>query len=139
MQAIPFEQAVEAITQRDGRFHPQAFMFLKEALDHTVKKTSAKDPMKMRHVTGGELLEGLRELAVTSFGPMAATLMREWGVTKCSDVGEMVFLLIEEQIFGKQDSDSMEDFKEIYTFHDAFVLPYLPKNQASAVGAKSEA
>ena len=58
---------------------------------------------------------------------MASTLLSEWGLNQCSDVGDMVFLLIEEQVFGKQDSDTKEDFSDVYSFQEAFVAPYLPK------------
>ena len=57
---------------------------------------------------------------------MAFTLLREWGVHSCSDVGDMVFELIEEGMFGKQDSDTREDFADHYDFAEAFLLPYLP-------------
>jgi uncharacterized repeat protein (TIGR04138 family) len=60
---------------------------------------------------------------------MAATLMHEWGVRKCRDVGDMVFHLIEEQVFGKQESDRREDFGEVFDFEDALVLPFIPKRR----------
>ena len=57
---------------------------------------------------------------------MAATLMSEWGVSECSDVGEMVFHLIDEGVFGRQESDTREDFHGVFDFDDAFVAPFLP-------------
>ena len=59
--------------------------------------------------------------------------MDEWGVRECRDVGDMVFLMIEEQIFGKQDSDSPEDFNDVFDFRKAFREPFLPS------GKKAEA
>ena len=61
---------------------------------------------------------------------MAITLLREWGVQRCLHVGEMVFALIGEQVFGKQDSDTLEDFSDIFNFQEAFVTPFLPKENA---------
>jgi len=58
---------------------------------------------------------------------MAGTLMNEWNVKQCEDVGKMVFNLVEEGMFGKQDSDKKEDFIPLYTFYDAFTAPFLPK------------
>ena len=58
---------------------------------------------------------------------MAFTLLRGWGVHTCSDAGDMVFELIEEGMFGKQDSDTREDFADHYDFAEAFLLPYLPQ------------
>lgn len=127
MQALPYEHAIEAIVKRDPRFHPAAYIFLKEALDFTLKKIMESNQGRARHVSGAELLHGFRELALQQFGPMASTLLSEWGLHACSDVGDMVFLLIEEQVFGKQDSDTKEDFADVYSFHQAFVEPFLPQ------------
>jgi uncharacterized repeat protein (TIGR04138 family) len=43
----------------------------------------------------------------------------------------MVFLLIEEQVFGKQESDTKDDFSDVYRFADAFEAPFLPKSLAA--------
>ena len=132
MQAMQFEQSVVFILKRDRRFDPHAYFFLKEALDFTLKRIAETNGGQARHVSGPELLEGYRDFALEQFGPMAATLMTEWGVRKCQDVGDMVFLLIEEQVFGKQDSDRREDFSECFDFEDALVRPFLPKQKVSA-------
>lgn len=135
MQALPYEHAIGSILKRDKRFHPQAYIFLKEALDFTVQRIMDANKSQQRHVTGQELLEGFRDLALREFGPMAATLFREWGLTQCQDVGDMVFHLIEEQVFGKQDSDTKDDFSAIYSFAEAFVRPFEPRQRAPMVHA----
>lgn len=126
MQAMHFEQAVVSILERDQRFAPGAYEFLKEALDFTLKRVMDQNGGIPRHVAGQELLAGFRDLALQQFGPMASTLLQEWGVRSCSDVGDMVFLLIEENIFGRQDSDSKADFDSVYDFEEAFVAPFQP-------------
>jgi uncharacterized repeat protein (TIGR04138 family) len=131
---MQFEQSVMTILKRDKRFDPQAYLFLKEALDFTLKRVSEGNEGKPRHVSGPELLAGFRDAALDQFGPMASTLMQEWGVRKCGDVGDMVFHLIEEQVFGKQESDRKEDFSEIFDMDDALSAPFLPKN-ATATAA----
>lgn len=138
MQAMQFEQSVLSILKRDKRFDPQAYVFLKDALDFTLKRVSESNGGQPRHVSGPELLVGFRDAALEQFGPMASTLMKEWGVRKCGDVGDMVFLLIEEQVFGKQESDCKEDFSEIFDLDEALSSPFLPKrNQTGAVRGKS--
>lgn len=132
MQAMQFEQSVVSILKRDKRFDPHAYFFLKDALDFTLKRVAEGNGGQARHVTGPELLEGFRDCALEQFGPMASTLMHEWGVRKCQDVGDMVFHLIEEQVFGKQDSDRREDFSEIFDFEGALVKPFLPSRHATA-------
>ena len=132
MQPMHFEQAVAAILERDRRFAPAAYDLLKEALDFTLKRVMDQNGGAPRHVTGPELLVGFRDHALQQFGPMAATLLQEWGVRSCSDVGEMVFLLIEESVFGRQESDSKEDFDGCYDFEEAFVAPFLPSQHKAA-------
>ena len=38
----------------------------------------------------------------------------------------MVFNLIGAGIFGKTEQDSIEDFKNVYDFEEAFVKPFAP-------------
>jgi uncharacterized repeat protein (TIGR04138 family) len=125
MEKKNFDDAVKEIVKRKKRFTPAGFYFLKDALDFTVQRVVNEhgDP---RHVSGPELLEGFRDYALEQFGPMASTLLNEWDIRSCSDVGEMVFQLIEEGIFGKQESDTKEDFDDIYDFEETFVKPFLP-------------
>ena len=127
MQAMQYEQSVLSILRRDKRFDPHAYFFLKDALDFTLKRIAEGNGGQARHVSGPELLDGFRDLALEQFGPMASTLMTEWGVRKCQDVGDMVFLLIEEQVFGKQDTDRREDFSGSFDLEEALVTPFLPK------------
>jgi uncharacterized repeat protein (TIGR04138 family) len=132
MQAMQFEQSVVSILKRDRRFDPHAYFFLKDALDFTLKRIAESNNGQARHVSGPELLAGFRDCALEQFGPMASTLMNEWSIRKCQDVGDMVFHLIEEQVFGKQDSDKKEDFSEVFDFEASLITPFLPKSKAAA-------
>jgi uncharacterized repeat protein (TIGR04138 family) len=132
MQAMQFEQSVVSILKRDKRFDPHAFFFLKDALDFTLKRIADSNGGQARHVSGPELLAGYRDYALEQFGPMASTLMNEWSIRKCQDVGDMVFHLIEEQVFGKQDSDKQEDFSEVFDFEASLIMPFLPKAKIAA-------
>lgn len=134
MQAMQFEQSVVSILKRDKRFDPHAYFFLKDALDFTLKRIAESNGGQARHVSGPELLEGYRDFALQQFGPMASTLMEEWSIRKCQDVGDMVFQLIEEQVFGKQDSDKQEDFSEVFDFQAALTAPFLSEKRRTAAG-----
>lgn len=134
MQKEQYEEAIIRIISRDTRFEREAFIFLKEALDFTIQDVSIKAPENSRHVSAAQLLHGFRDLALKEFGPMAATLFNEWGIHRCADIGDMVFLLIQEGAFGKQDNDRQEDFIEVFTFENAFVTPFLP--QSNGKGTK---
>jgi len=119
--------AVKAVIARDDRFDLGAYYFLKDALDFTVKRAMENNNGQQRHVTASELLHGFRDLALQEFGPMASTMMSEWGVSECTNIGSMVFELIEEGAFGKQDSDTPEDFANIFPLQETLAAPFLPK------------
>ena len=126
MQKLDFGEKLEGIVRQDTRYDREAYLFLRDALDFTIKaRKKAKEPDE--HVTGQQLLEGIRHYALKQFGPMVPTVFEYWGVRRGSDFGEMVFNFIRVGIFGKTDTDSIDDFKGSYSFHDAFIAPFLPE------------
>jgi uncharacterized repeat protein (TIGR04138 family) len=156
MQAATFEEALEQLLVKEHRYHRDAYLFLREALDHTramlgrdnkavrrlkdvmqgemkgVIREELKRASEEQHVTGQQLLEGVRELALETFGPMAITVFEEWGVHSCQDFGEMVFILVENQLLRKTDKDSRADFENGYDFEEAFRKPFLPRSKIPA-------
>ncbi len=133
MKKQNFNEMVNLIVKEDDRYTKEAYGFLKEALDFTMnkeRKLKGKVVSKnQRHVTGQELLEGVREYALEQYGPMAYTVLTSWGLEKCEDFGEIVFNLIEYGVFSKNDEDSKEDFAAIYDFKDAFLKPFQPEKR----------
>lgn len=125
MQPNQFEHAVTAILEKEKRFQPGAYFLVREALDFTVDRISKETNGEKRHVSGKELLQGFRDFVTQEYGPMSATLLADWNITECRHIGEIVFLFIENGVFGKQDSDTLDDFDEIYTFEEAFTKPFL--------------
>jgi uncharacterized repeat protein (TIGR04138 family) len=134
MQKIGFTEALDSIVASDPRYQREAYIFLRDALDFTTKQQKKLKGAAVRHVAGPELLEGVRHYALKEFGPMALSVLSQWGVTRCEDIGHMVFNLIGAGIFGKTDEDSMDDFKAVYDFHDAFVKPFQP--EPAVIGKK---
>lgn len=129
MQDPDFAEIVTVICKEDTRFDRKAYDFVRVGLDHTVKELRKKEAAraeKSRHVSGPELLDGLRLYALDQFGPLSKTVLEAWGVRRCRDFGEIVFNLIEYNVFSKTDSDRREDFSDIYEFDDAFVKPFRP-------------
>ena len=126
MQKFDFGEKLDHIVQQDRRYDREAYLFLRDALDFTIKPRK-KTMEGTDHVTGQQLLEGIRQFALKQFGPMAPTVLGYWGVQRCEDFGEMVFNFIREGVFGKTETDSPDHFKGGYTFHDAFVAPFLPE------------
>jgi uncharacterized repeat protein (TIGR04138 family) len=129
MQKIGFAEALDSIVASDPRYQREAYIFLRDALDFTTKQQKKAKGTTVRHVSGPELLEGVRQYALKEFGPMVVTVFENWGIRSCEDIGHMVFNLIGAGIFGKTDQDSIEDFKAVYDFRDAFVKPYAPEKK----------
>ncbi|MEP6603679.1 MAG: Minf_1886 family protein [Spartobacteria bacterium] len=126
MQKIGFAEALDAIVANDVRYAREAYVFLRDALDFTTKQQKKVKGTNVRHVAGPELLQGVRNYALKEFGPMVVTVFESWGVNNCEDIGHMVFNLIDAGIFGKTEEDSVEDFKSVYDFDEAFVKPFAP-------------
>ena len=134
MQEVSFEEGFEKIRANDPRYAKDAYLFVKEALDHT-QKTLSKESRGGGpcHVSGQQLLEGIKELAVAQFGPMALTVFEEWGIHSCQDFGEIVFNMIEIEMLAKTDKDSRADFAAGYDFFEAFRKPYIPASKQMTV------
>ena len=130
MDEINFDEELEKIIAKDPRYTREAYLFIREALDHTQKMIgkAPKDDLP-RHVSGQQLLEGIRDFALQQYGPMAATVLNEFGVRCCEDFGELVFNMVENSLLAKTEKDSREDFKGGYDFDSAFRQPFLPKNR----------
>lgn len=132
MQKIGFAEALDSIVASDARYQRDAYIFLRDSLDYTTKQQKKIKGATVRHVAGPELLEGVRQYALKEFGPMVVTVFSYWGVRNCEDIGHMVFNLIGAGIFGKTEEDSIQDFKSVYDFQEAFVRPYEPQKSPVA-------
>jgi len=130
MQKIGFAEALDSMVASDPRYQRNAYVFLRDALDFTTKQQKKIKGATVRHVSGPELLDGVRQYALKEFGPMVMTVFDNWGVHSCEDIGNMVFNLIDAGIFGKTAEDSIEDFKNVYDFKETFVKPFAPAKPA---------
>ena len=132
MQELTFESTLALVLAKDSRYPRDAYLFVKDALDHTQKIVLKENKGEMRHVTGQELLIGIRDYALVQFGPMTQMVFEEWGIKRCEDFGEIVFNMVEIGLLGKTDKDSREDFGGGYNFDDAFRKPFLPTSKLAA-------
>ena len=130
MHEANFDEGIDLIVQKDPRYSRDAYVLIRDALDFTKKGLIRRDGVaaaENEHVTGQELLAGLREYLLAQFGPMAITVLEEWGIKRCEDFGEIVFNIVEAGLFSKTDTDSREDFQNGYDFDEAFRKPFLPQ------------
>lgn len=122
-ESFALQLAVHEVQQRDNRYAPESYAFLCQALGHTVKILERENDDD-RHVNGRELLSGFRDLAVLEFGPMAAFVIRDWGLERSEDVGNMVYNLIGVGYFGRNETDSIDDFSDGVDLMEALRRPF---------------
>jgi uncharacterized repeat protein (TIGR04138 family) len=113
------DEKIYALSQRDGKYKAEAYSFVMAALSYTIGRIG-----EVRHVSGRELLEGLKELSIESYGPMAKEVLNHWGVRSSRDVGCVVFSLVSEGLLSKTDSDAIEDFENGFDFEEEFITKY---------------
>ena len=138
MQPADFEDAIQRIVEHDPRYPREAYVFLREGLAYCQASLAKKKGDKIsgiRHVTGQELLESLRQYALDQFGPLTLMVLNEWGIRQTGDFGELVFNMIEHQLLRKTEQDRREDFQGGYDFQTAFREPFLPSSRRTAEAA----
>ena len=113
------DEILDQLQERNPRFHTKAYFFVLASLHSVIQ--SLETP---RHISGKELTEGVRRLAIDRYGPMARTVLEHWGIHETQDVGGVVFALIDQGILVKQEEDSLDDFRDVFDFEEAFELNY---------------
>ncbi|HKE01190.1 MAG TPA: Minf_1886 family protein [Planctomycetota bacterium] len=126
------ETRIRALSRRDPRYDERAYLFVLESLDRTIRSLGrAREEGAARHVSGPELLDGIRRYALDQFGPLSRVAFETWGVRRTQDFGAIVFRLVDAGLLSRQDSDSLDDFAGGFDFVDAFERGYeVPVNEA---------
>lgn len=120
---IPYEtDDFSDILSKDGRFDSRAYDFVQAVIHEAC--TDAR-----RHVTGVELLDCFRDMALDAYGPLAYTVLNDWGVRCSEDVGAIVFNLYDSGRIQKTDTDSPEDFVGGFNFKREFLDPYAVQDE----------
>lgn len=130
MPDLDVNAIITLIRKEDARFDRLAYTFVRDGLEHAVKELKKRDAARAkisRHLSGRELSDGLRVYALEQFGPLAKTVLNAWGVHATIHFGEIVYNLIDYNVFSKTEEDRKEDFADIFSFEDAFVVPFLPR------------
>ncbi len=117
------KEAIEKIAIEDGRFSPKALFFVHNGLGKVIeefKEANAETEDSLHHISGQDLARGLAQLATQKWGRLARVVLTHWGVNKTRDLGEIVFLMIKNQWMTAQETDSIEDFDNVYDFEEIF-------------------
>ncbi|MEM7233153.1 MAG: Minf_1886 family protein [Planctomycetota bacterium] len=107
------------LLREDARFDGEAYNFVYEALDYTLKEVVGSSH-RSQHVSGQQLLEGIRRFSIDRFGCMANAVFEAWGVRETVDFGSIVFNLVKHDLMGTEEEDRLEDFMDVYAFDEAF-------------------
>lgn len=116
---------IRELRARHGRRYAEAaYYFVLEALDYTLFiQGKGQAAGQNRHISGKELLDGIRRYAQEEFGPLAPFAFRSWGVQRTDDFGAIVFEMCEGGLLNKADSDHPRDFAGGFDFERAFDEP----------------
>jgi uncharacterized repeat protein (TIGR04138 family) len=120
-QQADFLANVRAVAEKAGKYDLHAYLFVFEALEYTLKQAG-----KRRHVTGRELLEGIRAFSLINFGRMGRTVFNQWGISETADFGRIVFSLVDAGLMSKTETDSLDDFTGGFDFEEVFERNYVP-------------
>ena len=106
---------INEFTKRNKKFPADAYFFVLSALDFTTKKSGV-----LKHISGQQLLEGIREYALQEYGPMTRSVLNHWNIYETAHFGCIVFDLVSLGVIKKTDEDSIEDFSHGYDFSEVF-------------------
>ncbi|HYK10643.1 MAG TPA: Minf_1886 family protein [Gemmatimonadales bacterium] len=113
------DAALGRIRAQDGAYHERAYLFVLAALEFAQGRLPAR-----RHLSGGELAWACRDFALEQFGLLAGEVLSFWGIHSTTDIGRIVFLLIDVGLLARQPSDKVEDFEGVFEFADALRAGY---------------
>ena len=127
MPELAFRDGVmDRIRMREPRYHEHAYLFVLAALEFSQARLTER-----RHITGRELAEACRDLALQRYGVLARMVLEYWGITDTVHFGDVVFALVDLGLLMSQATDTRDDFAGVFDFEKAFDRNY-PWNAAPA-------
>ena len=110
---------IDRIRASGAPYAERAYLFVLASIEYLQSSLEAR-----RHVSGAELAQACRELALVQFGLMAGTVFQHWGIYNTRDLGRIVFVLVDAGLLVTQPGDRESDFEDVYDFSDAFGASY---------------
>jgi len=112
---VDLEARLWALVERDSRFRIQAYVFVLAALEFVTRRLAREG-----HVSGRELLFGVRDLARGRFGLLAPVVFREWGLHGTVDFGRVVLNLVDAGLLSVRPEETLETFANVFDFDREF-------------------
>ena len=106
-----------------GPYPIEAYDFVREGLSYTAQQVHGEPdelPEMERHVSGQQLCLGLRDFAIRRYGMLAPIVLDHWRVRRTEDFGRIVFAMIDAGLMTDTPDDSMDDFRGVFDFGEAF-------------------
>jgi uncharacterized repeat protein (TIGR04138 family) len=110
---------MDRIRLRESRYDERAYLFVLSALEFCQQRLPER-----RHISGRELSLACRDLALDRFGVMARLVLESWGLKGTSDIGDVVFALVDLGLLMSQPTDTRDEFADVYGFDQAFDREY---------------
>jgi len=115
---------LSAMLRNAGPYPLEAFSFVREGLNYTVQRIHENgDSMadrEDRHISGQQLCMGLRDYAIEQYGLLAPVVLAQWNIHRTEDFGRIVFAMVDAELMSSTDDDSIDDFRSVYDFSEAF-------------------
>ena len=121
------KKTIEEIAGEDGRYDVRGLKFVFEGLAATIDKFRQQEDLEdvPRHISGQELAWGLADVAQKRWGRLAAMVLEHWGVHFTRDFGEIVYLMIDYGWMTSQETDTLDDFDNVFDFTEVFEKQYM--------------
>ena len=120
MAELAFRDGVmDQIRMREKRFSEHAYLFVLAGLEFCQTRLPER-----RHISGRELAAACRDLALERYGVVARLVLEHWGIRATSDIGDIVFTLVDLGLLISLPSDTRDEFADVFDFADAFEREY---------------
>lgn len=101
-----FESGVARLMAANPGYRGEAYSLIVEALGYALEQLHAQ-----RHLSAEELVSALLAYSRQQFGPLAPTVLADFGVRGAADVGKLVYQMIGAGMLAASPEDSPEDFE----------------------------
>jgi uncharacterized repeat protein (TIGR04138 family) len=114
------------ILERDQRYDSRAYDLVMDSVTAAAAQKQDSDSGPIKHATAEDVMMTFRETMLNSYGPMAMTVLNDFGIRSTEDIGEIMKNLCRAKFIAKSEKDSFDDFVGGFNFTEAFVWPFEP-------------
>jgi len=98
-----------------------AYCALLAAVQACINESSRTE---LEHISGQDLARKFADIVLNAYGPLSSDILDDWNIKNTRDIGEMVFDLVAVGLLFFSENDKIEDFDDVFDFHEKFVAPF---------------